>query len=341
MEPELILDEASLHGNSYAYVEDDGRVVFLYLRFEAEIERRLRVVWVRNRGGAPSAMRRDEMARGLLPMMPAKFCAHTSGQPALDRSALRLVWLPEGDGVALYERDEMIAAIVPWSGMSGFDGYARDALGQGPLAWELSQDNVLHGRFSEAKEYWTRWESGESSWSRVQQAQLDCYEEHFDKHSRYYAIDQGQWPPKALVRIEWGDPILLLTIGMCIRPQPAVEMFAEDPTPLRRVELGAILPASSDEETIRNASHALSSLASYPWHNVTWFGHGHSIEADLLSDGKHIAVLLADSSMWGPSLRLPDVDGDPVKLLWVIPITAEELELKSSHGASAVLTGKS
>lgn len=55
MEPETLLEERSPHGNAVAVVEDDDRAIHLYLRFNREVDRQLRSVWVRNRARAPRA----------------------------------------------------------------------------------------------------------------------------------------------------------------------------------------------------------------------------------------------------------------------------------------------
>jgi len=51
-------------------------------------------------------------------------------------------------------------------------------------------------------------------------------------------IDGGVWPPQGMLRCARGDAVVLVTCGMQLRPQPTVELYAEDPRPFRRVELG-------------------------------------------------------------------------------------------------------
>lgn len=221
-------------------------------------------------------------------------------------------------------------------GLKGFHGYSCDAVGQGPLAWEITSDSVLHERFAAAQKWWNQWEAGEP-WPNLQDLLLTHYESVFGKHSRYLAMDGGGWPPNALVWVPWRDSILGLTLGICLRPQPTVEMVKADPRDLRRVELGALVPAAAGEEVVKTASHTLSSLAKYPWEWNTWFGHGHTVDRDLLGDGSCPAVVLADSLRWGPRVELPAWEGDPLKLLWVVPITSAQLDSKVASGAEQLL----
>ena len=60
--------------------------------------------------------------------------------------------LPEGNAAALYEGGVLLAIIPPWSGTNGFHGYARDSIGEGPVAWEIGTHNALIGRLHEAEE---------------------------------------------------------------------------------------------------------------------------------------------------------------------------------------------
>ena len=55
--PDPVLEQLSPLGNVSAVVEDDGRVVFLYLRFENPPEGTapIRACWLRNRIAAPAA----------------------------------------------------------------------------------------------------------------------------------------------------------------------------------------------------------------------------------------------------------------------------------------------
>src|SRR6478609_9493764 len=114
-----LLSETGPNGNFSAVVEDDGRVVYLSLANPHEGGFPTRSVWVRNRLAAPAAIDVAGMERGEPPLMPAAACRHPRGAPALDTAGLRLVWLPEGDGVALFDGPTLLAAIPPWSGYKG------------------------------------------------------------------------------------------------------------------------------------------------------------------------------------------------------------------------------
>lgn len=52
-EPKVIYQEANPYGTFTAYLEDDGRTVYLYLQAEQNPEFGIRSVWVCNRTEAP------------------------------------------------------------------------------------------------------------------------------------------------------------------------------------------------------------------------------------------------------------------------------------------------
>jgi hypothetical protein len=331
-----VLSEFSPDGGIRCDVMDDGKTVYLYLYPARYADFRFRFVWVRNRVEAPDRLK---VVRGLPPVMPAKCSNHPKGAGPIKKSKAKLVWLPEGNGVALYEGEDMLAALTPWSGMDGFPGFARDAIGEGRLAWALHPENRIHAQFSEAREFWKRWRNPDAVWKTVQDSQIDSYTRQLGQYSHYYAIDQNRWPPKALIRIPYGDHVVLVTVGVCVRPQPNVELYYDaDPQPLHRIELGAVLRADIGEDVIEAFLGYMSGQSSYPWSGFTWLSHGHSIQCSALKGSPYSAVLLANSRRFGPYVELEDWDDLPVWLLWMVPVTAEELQIAKEQRSDTVLS---
>jgi hypothetical protein len=101
-------------------------------------------------------------------------------------------------------------------------------------------------------------------------------------------------------------------------------------------------------------AHALVAVARFPFEHATFLDHAHSIRyygalftpggtEALLSDDPlraplpHVALLtplLKHHRTLGDDLA---IDGVPVELLWVVPITQAELELKNTQGMDALL----
>jgi hypothetical protein len=332
---ELLAESVNPIGNIQAVVEADERACFFYLRGAPETEFGMKSVWVRNHVPAPARLNVKAMRQGQPPINPKTHTRHEGGRPPLRQQDLRIVWLPEGNGAALYERDSPIAIIPPWSGVEGFHGYASECVGEGPLAWELSEDNLLIERFTEAQKFWSAWDD-DQLWPNIRDELCEMVEAALGQHSNYYAIDGGNWPPKALLRIPRSGHVALVTVGVSILPQPGVEMHQDDPRPFRRIELGAILPSSWSEPNVQRFANYLSAQARLPWSQYTWLGPNHTIPCDSWNDPAFSAALLVRDH---PSVGAVDLGvrfSDPVSPLWFIPITDAERELAMAQGSEAL-----
>lgn len=340
-EPEVVLVEVSPHGNLEAIIEQDDRVAHFYLRSPESEDFGLKSCWIRNLAEAPDALDVEGMRQGISPMLPKEFCMHPEGQAELDLGRLRLVWFPEGDGVALLEDDEMLAAIPAWGGMNGFSGYARDCIGQSSLCWKLDDPSEFNARISAADRFWRQWDEDESPWTACQDAFLAAYEAVLGPHSRYFAIDGGNWPPKVIVRFDRPDGTYLLTLGISLRPQPAVEMYFDEPADFRRFELGACFSREVEEETISSVASYLSGQSTLPWHRFTFLGHGHTIRCGAFAEDEALcrftSVLLVDSPISAPELNPPRIEGERVSLLWTVPITSKEQQTAERDGSKVII----
>jgi hypothetical protein len=336
MEPEVLVERTGPNGNVMGLVEDDGRVVYLYLRCpDADW---MKCVWVQNRIAAPDETDVAAMKEGLPPLMPSAHCRHPRGTPPLE-GELSLCWLPEGNGVALTDQEGLLAAVMPWSGQRGFYGYSRHALGEGPFAWSLDGAPAVFDRFAAAKAYWKEWEVEPNPWQRIQAAQMAAYEAALGKHSRYFAIDGDEWPQRGLIRTDRPDGIFLATIGVALRPQPQVELDDEHPEHLRRIELAMALPPATPGPVVDAWCSYIAGQASLPWARYTWLGPGHTIPSDVAQARGFPAVVLARGDALTLPARLPDFAGDPVNVLWLTPITADERARAQREGSKAIMAG--
>jgi hypothetical protein len=94
-------------------------------------------------------------------------------------------------------------------------------------------------------------------------------------------------------------------------------------------------------------------LAQYPWRSVTWFAPGDVVKwyheprtFPLNGSGgggsRFEGVLLLDDPARLPGPYAPDlsgftVGGDPVKWLWLVPITDEERQYAKAEGSDALI----
>lgn len=342
LNPELLLQEISPNGNLMAFVEQTEHCCHFYLQGEKDSSFGLKSCWVRNFTAAPEQLDVNAMRNGVAPMLPQSFCLHPDGAPRFNSQDLALIWAEEGDAAALTHGGEIIAIIPSWSGMNGFHGYARDCSGESPLCWELGtpETNAQFARYAAAADYWQSWSADPSPWPPLQDSFIRALEKTFGPHSNYYAIDGGQWPPKALLRIPTTAATVLATTGICIRPQPAVELHFEDPAPHRRIEFAmAVHPALTNDLVMKTGSY-LSGQSNLPWQNFTFLGHGHTLPCEVLSEftsGRFPFILFVKEGLNVPHVPLPAYQTDPVNLLWLVPISAAEQQFATTQGSAALI----
>ena len=341
MQSELLLEQVSPHGNLKAFVEQDRRVAYLYLQGPGDSGFGVKACWIRNLGPAPAQLSTEEMKVGIAPMLPAQYCADPKQRIPLDASKLSLVWFVEGDGVALLEDQEIIAAIPPWGGHGEFNGYARDCIGQSPLCWKLDATAAIDQRVETANKYWRKWTDNALLWDQIQNGFIYAYEDVLGKHNRYFAIDGGVWPPKAMVNIVNDGFSYFLTVGVSVRSQPQVELYYEDPKPRQRIELACRFNDDTNPETMQDFAGYLSSLTALPWATISFLANGHTIECDVFAKdvemSQFTAILLLEMPAWAPRFDLPEVDDATVRLLWAVPITSAELDQIQEKGIEEFL----
>ena len=332
----VLLEEFSPHGNLQAVVDASDGVVYFYLWAGENSAFGMRSCWVRNLERAPDKLDYDSMKTGQAPLLPGSFCKHPEGADMPSAEQLRIVWFEEGDAAALLENNEILCIIPSWSGQNGFSGFARDCIGESALCWELDLDNELKARVKKAEEFWKSWETDQSQiWAEMQSSFLESMENCFGPHQKYYAIDGDNWPPKALLQFSIPGGIVLLTLGVSIRPQPQIEIYLNDPQNYRRVEFGICLADTPQNQgLIQSTARYISALSRSPWDDFTWFAGGHTVSCDLFEGFS--AFVLSKNPQGCPALRLPELRGETVNILWLTPITAGELELAKAAGSPAL-----
>ena len=356
MGPVTLLESFSPYGSRKVTVEYDGLVTAAYLHDDTAA---ISATWIANHRPAPSATDQARLDAGRAPLMPAARTKHPAGRPPLQADALEALWFEEGDGVAILESGRPLAVMAGWSDMDrGMPGYSADVIGQTPFGWSL--DDAMEGlapRLERSRAYW-RWR--QSGWSQFQQALLGHLQARLGPGGHYWDASAGKQP---LVGVTERPPgprrpyTVLSTVGMSAQRMPVVEQVLDDPSGYARIELAVATTLPSAQ-----AARVFLWLATYPWHAVTWLGPGHSVRwyhepSTFPLGGAAEAVLLLDSpaALNGADRRdrpsgattdgpePPDLSGftfggDPVRWLWIIPISERDRQLAKERGSSALVT---
>jgi hypothetical protein len=324
-------------------VEYDGVVTAAYLDDGASVRS---AVWIANHQPAPRSPDWERLDAGWAPLMPAACTKHPGGRPPLTADALQALWLEEGDGVAILENGRPAAVIPGWADADrGLPGYSTDVIGQTPYGWSL--DDAMQQMATElerAGAHW-QWRQSAAGWDQVQETLLRHLSLRVGPPGPYWDVAAGRQPQIGVTErpaTGYRPYTVLSTVGMSCQRMPAVEQATADPGRHARIELAVAttLPAVQ-------AARALSWLAPYPWHQVTWLGPGHCVrwhgEPSAFPLGAGDAVLLLDSPgvLAGP--RPPNLSGftfagDPVQWLWVVPIREQDWQIARQQGTVPLIS---
>jgi hypothetical protein len=339
----MLLDSVSPYGSRRLTVEFDGSTTAAYLHDETAV---IAATWIANHVRAPRASDSGRLGGGRAPLMPASRTRHPRGRPPLVPATLQALWFEEGDGVAILEGGTLLAVIPGWAdSRRGMPGYCRDVIGQTPFAWSL--EDALDGlgpRVERARQYW-QWRHSADGWEQFQQAALSHLTGRLGPGAHYWDGAQGKQPSVGISERPPapGRPYTVLsTVGMSAQRMPVVEQVIDDPTGYCRIELALATTVPPGM-----AALVFLWLAVYPWRAVTWFGPGHSVRwydqaASFPLGGGYEGVLLLDDTSGLPGPAAPDlsgftVDGDPVRWLWIIPISEHDRQLAKDRGSSSLV----
>ena len=354
-----IVFETSPYGNVDAIVEHDARAVYFYLNESPASRERsgrfgMRACWVRNLQKGPHVINVDEMQAGIATMLPRHDCIDPELHRLPTAETLKIVWLEEGTGAALIEvsddetSETIIAVIPPWSGVDGFHGYASNCANSTAVCWPMPDNPLLTKRIENAQQFWKSWkttedESKKTPWDEHLPSIINSHDQRFSATPSQRLILEvpGQhFPLLKILQYKTPQHDILITAGLSIFPQPAVEMFVENPSDSRRIEIALLLDRDGVTDDSENSTQAepeslppeianqLAGLAMYPWQNFTWLGPGHS--CNFASSIGDIGLLLGDSdgsTIAGlPPKNLPKYREDAVNLIWLKPISKADYE---------------
>ncbi|AKF39008.1 TPA: suppressor of fused domain protein [Yersinia enterocolitica] len=337
-ESEVLAEVSNENQTLVAVVQQDQRVVYFYIYPQEAFEERfpVRACWVRNLVAAPISADNVALEQGLAPRLAAEFCRNVAGEAELDAQFISIIWSESDDGAALWYQGQLLAIIPGWSLYIDHSVcYSASCIKDNPLTLPLgsASTNTQYARAQNTRQFWRTWQQEEGNpWPALQAEYIQCYEQHFGPAIKYYAIDQGKWPPMAISQHEKEGIYYFLTLGVSIRPQPWVEiLFNDDATKYRRFEMAiAIDNQYVNEDNAIHMASALAGFAHVPWGKITWLGEGHTLESEVAPQGYEGYILSSKLYDNADSLILPLQQDDPVNIYWASPVFASEREFAHS-----------
>lgn len=339
----IILESKSPNCPLSIIVEENKTSTYAYL-INLKEEGRDSIVcstWIRNHQKAPDDFELDKMQEGYAPMLPKEFCNHPDGKLRFQPEDLRCIWFEEGDGVALLEKDTILTIIPCWSNDAN-PAYSKDCIKENSFVYPLTEDNVLLDRVKKADEFWKLWDN--DPWTPFSDSHIEILSKKFGEVKKYYAIDGEEWPIKAMLRFEKEDTTYLITLGVSLIPQPLVELVTETPEKIRRIELALAIKTDELMQNEIGICSFLSAQTIIPWNDLTWLGHGHTIECNSIFEKKDkfpFGLFINSKIVTSlPQIEFDLFRGDDINILWLTPITKSEFHNIHTTGTDAFLNSE-
>ncbi|MCE9499831.1 MAG: suppressor of fused domain protein [Leptospira sp.] len=343
--PRIIYQEANPYSSFTAFLENDGRTVYLYLQSEHNPEIPIKSLWIRNLLPAPKSHSENDFKDGLAPLLIEEEVFHPEGQPSFREDEIHFIWTEEGDGVGLFIHEELYAFLPPWSGIKGFHGYSKEAKIDAICASPLgdSGHGVIAERIESSRKFW-EFRSEKEAWNKIQKHRLDFLENSFGTHEKYWSADGGKFPQLGIARFrpeQYPGILVYSTIGMSAQNMPQVELYHKDYLRYARSEVIFAIKISDDGDRSESwIPHLIGELIRYPWNMGSWLGNGHTIlmtrkDPDALRLN-FTSIVLTNEISPSETKGLLAEDGNPVNFLFGLPITEEENFLIKQEGASTL-----
>lgn len=324
--PRTLLDETSPYGSRRVLVATNGTETWAQL-FDGSGQQVTALWLAAHRGPAPDVQL----------SVPPEATRSPNGRPQLTR--VEAVWFEEGDGVALFDSEGMLAVLPGWAGPDTLPGYAREAVSPSPSAAPLQGAVEQFGpRAERARAYWD-WRNRPTSWQEYQAEVQNHLASRLGPPQGVWPLGNGM-PPVLAQRHGTGAEHIAVTVGMSGQRMPTVEQHMDDPGPQSRIELAVAGLGGNNADLL-----LLNWLARYPWRATSWLGSRHFVRwpGDGFPLGAPFAgVLLVDepSLLAGPpapDLSGHQVFGDRLRFLWLVPITEDEMATARTEGVDALL----
>jgi hypothetical protein len=355
IEPKIIYQETNPYGSLNAFLDDDGRTVYLYLQPIHNPEIPMRSLWIKNRIIAPDVRSDDDFKSGLAPILCKDELTSNAESDEIIVDDLHFIWTEEGDGLAVFIKEKLFAFLPPWSGIKGIHGYSRYAKVETITAYPLgdSDNGIIADRVKKSREFW-EFRSEKDSWKKIQATRLEYLEERLGKHKFYWSADGGKFPHLAIAKFQPSDyPELTIyaTIGMSAQNMPTVELYHKDYLKYSRIEMIFAIRTNEGDKSDSWIPHAIGEIIKFPWSMCKWFGEGHTIslprkDPDAVSvDFTHLFLTSMPGAFKNEKslLEPPCLDfikgenNQDFRFLYLIPISQEETFFAKENGAKSLL----
>ena len=337
---EIIFESRSPICDINAVIEEGDNTCYMYLMTAPETGvKLLRALWVCNRNPAPETFDPECMKGGKAPMLCKENLApiHPAAGITLNPDKLSCSWYDTGDAAAIFYGNRLLCAIPPIAGLHDFPGFSVFAKGQTRYAWGFPDNPAFEQRAKSLSTFWKNIEA-DDSWPEIQEECLRVIEEFYGgQHERYYAIDGGKFPTKALAQGRKNGVVYGITLGVSQFAMPRSEIvFGSHYKDCNRIELG-FATLERHEPMTQMMFSLMSDVARMPWVERDFIWHGHTFD---FANIRGFSQMLMINPVYIEGMECPKwrkFIGNRVNQLWLVPITAQEFELLHEIGIAELI----
>lgn len=325
-----------------ALVGRDENAYYFYLMESPEVRMQLvRAIWLCNRRPAPDAPETDGTGSMCL---PKDYITHDPAGMELDPDSLRILWYASGDCAAVFDKNGLLAAIPPYSGEpvslpaspdgfpvfsdpEVFTGYSRYIRRPCRYGFPMSEEDArtVEGWIRYAGKQWAGI-GDEENWKNFQDACAEAYAPYFGMAEHLLQLQENRRPYKRLWMSRKNGICYNLTIGMSLVEVPGVwRQFGKHFGEHARMELGFACKESCGQAAGQMVP-VMDRLVMLPWEEMDYLGHGHTIDYDGLPGYAGLLLLDAAEIRQMPNPPLPTLLGNTVRLHWLVPVKAREMQ---------------
>ena len=323
-----------------AVISAEKNAYYLYFFCSPEYGAKvLNMLWICNRCETPDELDLSGLNRGEGPVLGKENVSELQPQGGmeLNPAILRCVWFDTGDAAAIYYGKKLIAVIPPIAGLYDFPGFSIFAKGQTRYAWGMPEGPDLENIINENKKFWET-AGDESVWENYKQAQLAAVDKFFGcPHTQCSPAGKERFPYRSLVQGQRKNMIFNFTLGMSQYAMPRIaHAFGNNCSDQSRTELG-FATVERHLQLLELMAMVMKDVADIPWDERSFLWHGHTL--DFTNIGGFAAILFVNpvyiEGMESP--EWPGLAGGRVNTLWMIPISAAELDFLRQKGVEELI----
>ena len=339
-EREFIFESSSPICHIDAVVSAEKNAYYLYFfcspEYGAKVLNRL---WICNRHETPDELDLSPLDNGEGPLLGKENVSEMQPKYGMELNPDKIscVWYDTGDAAAIYYGKKLICAIPPIAGLYDFPGFSIFAKGQTRYAWEMPKEPEFEKIVNDNKQFWEII-NNENTWKQLEQDYLAVADNFFGSpHTKCTPIGTGKFPNRSLAQGKKGNMIFNITLGVSQFAMPTVaQAFGNDCRDQSRIEL-AFATIDKHEQLLELMAMVMKDVADMPWDERSFLWHGHTFDFRNISN---FAAMLFINPIYIEGMECPQwrsFAGGKVNTLWLVPITAAELNYLRENGIDALV----